>query len=67
MLFTPGHSSATSRWSSRADDGLVVLGGDVTYSMHELIDGATPSILRIHELQPRRVYLAHHERPWVPG
>jgi len=35
--------------------------------MRELIDGATPSILRIHELNPRRVYLAHHERPWEPG
>jgi hypothetical protein len=43
-----------------------VLGGDVTYSMRELIDGATPSILRIHELRPQRVYLAHHEQPWLP-
>ena len=44
-----------------------MLGGDVTYSMRELIDGATPSILRIHELRPRLVYLAHHESPWQPG
>ena len=50
----------------RDDDGLVVLGGDVTYSMRELIDGATDSIRRIHELRPRLVYLAHHERPWAP-
>jgi hypothetical protein len=35
--------------------------------MRELIDGATPSILRIHELSPRAVYLAHHARPWEPG
>jgi len=35
--------------------------------MRELIDGATPSIRRIHDLHPRRVYLAHHERPWEPG
>jgi len=35
--------------------------------MRELIDGATPSIRRIHDLRPRRVYLAHHERPWEPG
>jgi hypothetical protein len=47
-------------------DGLVVLGGDVTYSMRELIDGATDSIRRIHDLRPRLVYLAHHERPWAP-
>jgi hypothetical protein len=44
----------------------VVLGGDVTYSMRELIDAATPSIQRIHDLRPVRVYLAHHERPWEP-
>jgi hypothetical protein len=34
--------------------------------MRELIDGATPSIRRIHELRPARVYLAHHREPWVP-
>jgi hypothetical protein len=34
--------------------------------MRELIGGATPSIRRIHDLRPRRVHLAHHERPWVP-
>ena len=30
-----------------------MLGGDVTYSMRELIDGATDSIRRIHALRPR--------------
>jgi len=34
--------------------------------MRELIDGATPSIRRIHELEPALVYLAHHEPPWRP-
>jgi N-acyl homoserine lactone hydrolase len=66
VLFTPGHSPGHQSVLVEAADGLVVLGGDVTYSMRELIDGATPSILRIHELNPARVYLAHHERPWVP-
>lgn len=67
VLFTPGHSPGHQSVVVEADDGLVVLGGDVTYSMRELIDGATPSIRRIHDLRPRRVYLAHHERPWEPG
>jgi N-acyl homoserine lactone hydrolase len=67
VLFTPGHSVGHQSVLVETDDGLVVLGGDVTYSMRELIDGATPSILRIHELHPERVYLAHHERPWCPG
>jgi N-acyl homoserine lactone hydrolase len=66
VLFTPGHSKGHQAVLVDTDDGLTVLGGDVTYSMRELIEGATPSILRIHELQPRRVYLAHHVRPWEP-
>jgi N-acyl homoserine lactone hydrolase len=67
VLFTPGHSPGHQSVVVDGDEGLIVLGGDVTYSMRELIDGATPSILRIHELEPERVYLAHHEQPWLPG
>jgi N-acyl homoserine lactone hydrolase len=67
LLTTPGHTVGHQAVVVEADDGLVVLGGDVTYSMRELIAGATPSILRIHALEPRRVYLAHHARPWEPG
>ncbi len=66
VLSTPGHSAGHQSVVVRNDDGIVVLGGDVTYSMRELIDGATDSIRRIHELRPAQVYLAHHERPWVP-
>jgi N-acyl homoserine lactone hydrolase len=66
VLFTPGHSPGHQSVVVDGDDGPIVLGGDVTYSMRELIDGATPSILRIHELRPRAVYLAHHDRPWLP-
>jgi N-acyl homoserine lactone hydrolase len=66
VLFTPGHSVGHQAVVVETNDGLTVCGGDVTYSMRELIDGATPSILRIHELGARRVYLAHHVRPWEP-
>jgi N-acyl homoserine lactone hydrolase len=66
VLFTPGHSPGHQAVVVETDDGRVVLGGDVTYSMRELIDGATPSIRRIHDLRPQRVHLAHHARPWVP-
>jgi glyoxylase-like metal-dependent hydrolase (beta-lactamase superfamily II) len=66
VLFTPGHSPGHQAVVVETGDGLVVLGGDVTYSMSELIGGATESIRRIHSLRPRRVYLAHHARPWVP-
>jgi N-acyl homoserine lactone hydrolase len=66
VLFTPGHSAGHQAVVVETGSGLVVLGGDVTYSMRELIDGATDSIRRIHALRPSAVYLAHHERPWVP-
>ena len=66
VLSTSGHSPGHQSVVVAADDGTTVLGGDVTYSMRELIGGATPSIRRIHDLRPRRVYLAHHERPWEP-
>jgi N-acyl homoserine lactone hydrolase len=65
-LSTPGHSAGHQSVVVETDGGRVVLGGDVTYSMRELIDGATESIRRIHALRPQRVYLAHHERPWLP-
>ena len=65
-LFTPGHSAGHQAVVVETGGGVVVLGGDVTYSMRELIDGATDSIRRIHRLRPRAVYLSHHERPWVP-
>ncbi|HEX6762252.1 MAG TPA: N-acyl homoserine lactonase family protein [Gaiellaceae bacterium] len=66
VLSTPGHSAGHQSVVVETDEGTVVLGGDVTYSMRELIDGATPSILRIHALEPSLVYLAHHEKPWAP-
>jgi N-acyl homoserine lactone hydrolase len=66
VLFTPGHSPGHQAVVVETADGLVVLGGDVTHSMRELVAGATQSIRRIHELRPRAVYLAHHEAPWVP-
>jgi glyoxylase-like metal-dependent hydrolase (beta-lactamase superfamily II) len=66
VLFTPGHTPGHQSVLVETAEGVVVLGGDVTYSMRELIDGTTPSIRRIHDLRPARVYLAHHGRPWEP-
>jgi len=66
VLFTPGHSAGHQAVVVETEEGRIVLGGDVTYSMRELIDGVTPSILRIHQLKPCGVYLAHHDRPWKP-
>jgi N-acyl homoserine lactone hydrolase len=66
VLSTPGHSPGHQAVVVEGEDGVVVLAGDVTYSMRELIDGATSSIRRIHAMRPQRLYLAHHRRPWIP-
>ena len=66
LLFTPGHSPGHQSVLVQTTAGLVVLGGDVTYSMRELSAGGDPSVDRIHALRPWRVHLAHHERPWEP-
>jgi N-acyl homoserine lactone hydrolase len=66
VLFTPGHSPGHQSVVVETDAGLVVLGGDVTHSMRELVAGGAPSIGRVHALRPFRVYLAHHVRPWEP-
>ncbi len=66
-LSTPGHSPGHQCVVVDTDEGPVVLGGDVTYSMDELIRGGRENFDRIHALEPRRVYLAHSARPWEPG
>jgi N-acyl homoserine lactone hydrolase len=67
VLPTPGHSPGHQIVVVETGEGPVVLGGDVTYSMGELIRGQKPNFRLIHDLQPRRVYLAHARRPWEPG
>jgi len=67
VVTTPGHTPGHQSVVVETDVGKVVLAGDVTYSMRELIAGGDPSIDRIHGLRPARVYLSHHERPWEPG
>ncbi|HET8607832.1 MAG TPA: MBL fold metallo-hydrolase [Gaiellaceae bacterium] len=67
VLFTPGHSAGHQCVVVATEEGPVVLGGDVTYSMGELIAGGQPNFDRIHALRPRRVYLAHSARPWDPA
>jgi N-acyl homoserine lactone hydrolase len=66
VLFTPGHSAGHQSVVVETTAGPVVLGGDVTYSMDELVAGGSPPLDRIHALRPHLVYLAHHERPWRP-
>jgi N-acyl homoserine lactone hydrolase len=66
VLSTPGHSPGHQCVVVETDEGPVVLGGDVTYSMGELIRGEGDNFARVHALRPRLVYLAHSPRPWEP-
>jgi N-acyl homoserine lactone hydrolase len=66
VLVTPGHTAGHQAVVVETDAGRVVLAGDVTYSMRELVAGGHPSIDRIHALRPVAVYLAHHREPWRP-
>jgi N-acyl homoserine lactone hydrolase len=66
-ISTPGHSPGHQIVVVETDEGPVVLGGDVTYSMGELIRGDGPNFRLIHALRPRRVYLAHARRAWDPA
>jgi len=66
VISSPGHSPGHQCVVVETAEGPVVLGGDVTYSMDELVAGGQPNLDRIHALRPRRVYLAHAAGPWDP-
>ena len=66
VLSTPGHSPGHQCVLVDTEEGVVVLGGDVTYSMDELVAGGGPNFDRIRALRPRRVYLSHASEPWDP-
>src|SRR5579862_5245708 len=66
VLSTPGHSPGHQCVLVETDEGLVVLGGDVTHHLEELVGGGQPNFDRIHALRPRRVYLTHANGPWDP-
>jgi len=66
VLSTPGHSPGHQCVVVETEEGPVVLGGDVTYVMDELVAGGQPNFDRIHALRPRRVYIAHAREPWDP-
>jgi N-acyl homoserine lactone hydrolase len=66
VLFTPGHSPGHQCVLVETGEGPVVLGGDVTHHMAELVAGGQPNLDRIHALRPRRVYLSHADQPWEP-
>jgi N-acyl homoserine lactone hydrolase len=67
VLFTPGHSPGHQAVVVQTEEGSVVLAGDATYDVRELVDGVSPAVDRILALAPSRVYLSHASEPWEPG
>ncbi len=65
LLPAPGHTAGHQVVLVDADEGLVVLGGDVGYSFRELGRGDTEGRRRVLELGAL-TWLAHAERPRVP-
>jgi N-acyl homoserine lactone hydrolase len=65
LLPAPGHTDGHQVVLVDAEDGLVVLGGDVAYSFRELGRGDTEGRRRVLALGAL-TYLAHAERPTVP-
>jgi N-acyl homoserine lactone hydrolase len=65
LLPTPGHTDGHQSVLVDTDDGLVVLGGDVAYTVRELGTGATEGQRRVLELGAL-TWLAHAERPAIP-
>jgi N-acyl homoserine lactone hydrolase len=61
VMPTPGHTDGHQSVLVDADDGLVVIGGDVAHHLEELVDER-----RLLELEPVRIWITHSAEPWQP-
>src|SRR5579863_5644543 len=66
LLPTPGHTRGHQSVLVDTPDGLVVIGGDVAYTFHELGSGATEGQRRVLALAVP-TWLTHAEGPKVPS
>ena len=63
---TPGHTRGHQSVVVETDAGVVVIGGDVAYRYSELNEPKTEGQIRVRELEPVAVWLAHRDEPWRP-
>ena len=62
----PGHTRGSQMVVVETDDRPVVIVGDLAITHHDLDDPQTPGQLRVRELDPSEVWLAHQHEPWRP-
>ena len=62
----PGHTRGSQMVVVETADRPVVIAGDLAITHHDLDDPQTPGQLRVRELNPGEVWLAHQHEPWRP-
>jgi glyoxylase-like metal-dependent hydrolase (beta-lactamase superfamily II) len=64
---TPGHTDGHQSLVLTTPEGVVVLGGQVTFTAAEFETADDPSVALLKSFSPRRVLFAHDETEWMPG
>lgn len=67
LLPGPGHTRGSQMVVVETDDRPVVIVGDLAITHQDLDDPQTPGQLRVRELDPSTVWLAHQHQPWRPS
>jgi len=67
LVPAPGHTPGMQMVVVETGGRPVIVGGDVGVWFGELDEPATEGQLRVHELDPELVWLAHEPEPWRPG
>jgi N-acyl homoserine lactone hydrolase len=66
LVPAPGHTRGMQMVVVETGGRPVVVGGDVAVTFDELDEPATEGQLRVRELDPELVWLAHEHEPWRP-
>lgn len=66
LLPAPGHTAGMQVVVIETDDRPIIVGGDVAVWFGELDQPATVGQLRVRDLDPQSVWLAHEHQAWTP-
>jgi N-acyl homoserine lactone hydrolase len=67
LLPAPGHTAGMQVVVIETDDRPIIVGGDVGVWFGELDQPSTEGQLRVRDMNPQLVWLAHEHHPWRPG
>ena len=67
LVPAPGHTRGLQMVVIDTGDRPVIVGGDVAVWFGELDEPETEGQLKVHELEPELVWLAHEHEPWRPA